>query len=39
MEAATYGYHIEVEVFGTKGCLRMNTTHNNDRIISMRSLK
>ena len=32
---STHGYHIEVEVFGTKGCLRMSTIHNNDRIISM----
>ena len=32
---STYGYHIEVEVFGTKGCLRMSTVHSNDKIITM----
>lgn len=32
---STYGYHVEYEVFGTKGCLRMGTTPNRDRVVSM----
>jgi len=32
---STYGYHVEVEVFGTKGSLRMGTTPNRDRVVSM----
>ncbi|MBR0600458.1 Gfo/Idh/MocA family oxidoreductase [Sinanaerobacter chloroacetimidivorans] len=32
---STYGYHVEVEVFGTEGCLRMGTTPNKDRVVSM----
>lgn len=32
---STYGYHAEVEVFGTKGCLRMGSTPSKDRVISM----
>lgn len=31
---STYGYHVEVEVFGTEGCLRMGTMPNKDRIVS-----
>ena len=32
---STYGYHVEVEVFGTEGCLRMGTTPNKDRVVSL----
>lgn len=32
---STYGYHAEIEVFGTKGSLRMGTTPSKDRVISM----
>ena len=32
---STYGYHVEVEVFGTEGSLRMGTTPNKDRVVSM----
>ncbi len=32
---STYGYHVEYEVFGTKGSLRMGTTPNKDRVVSM----
>ena len=32
---STYGYHVEYEVFGTKGALRMGTTPNRDRVVSM----
>ena len=32
---ATYGYHVEVEVFGTEGSLRMGTTPNKDRVVYM----
>lgn len=32
---STYGYHVEYEVFGTKGSLRMGTTPNRDRVVSM----
>lgn len=31
----TYGYHVEIEVYGTEGCLRMGTTPNRDRVISL----
>ena len=30
-----YGYHVETEVFGTEGCLRVCVTPNNDRLLSM----
>lgn len=32
---ATYGYHVEYEVFGTEGSLRLGTTPNKDRVVSM----
>ncbi|HWQ80220.1 MAG TPA: Gfo/Idh/MocA family oxidoreductase [Anaerovoracaceae bacterium] len=32
---STYGYHVEIEVFGTEGSLRMGTTPNKDRVVSM----
>jgi len=32
---STYGYHVEVEVFGTEGCLRMGTLPNKDRVLSL----
>lgn len=32
---STYGYHVEIEVFGTKGSLRMGTTPNKDRVVQM----
>lgn len=32
---STYGYHVEVEVFGTEGSLRMGTTPNKDRVVSL----
>lgn len=28
----TYGYHVETEVFGTEGCIRVCTTPTNDRV-------
>ncbi len=31
----TYGYHVEVEVFGTEGSVRMGITPNKDRVVSM----
>jgi len=31
---STYGYHVEVEVFGTEGSLRMGMTPNKDRLVS-----
>lgn len=31
---ASYGYHVEYEVFGTEGSLRMGTTPNRDRVVS-----
>jgi myo-inositol 2-dehydrogenase/D-chiro-inositol 1-dehydrogenase len=34
---STYGYHSEIEVFGTKGALRMGATPNRDRLVSMDS--
>jgi len=34
---STYGYHVEIEVFGTKGSLRMGTTPNKDRVVQMNS--
>ncbi len=38
MEASrnsTYGFHVEVEVFGTEGSLRMGTLPNKDRLLSL----
>jgi len=32
---ATYGYHVEVEVFGTEGSVRMGTTPNKDRVVAL----
>ncbi len=32
---SAYGYHVEVEVFGTEGSVRMGTTPNRDRVVSM----
>ncbi len=32
---STYGYHVEIEVFGTDGCLRMGSLPNKDRVISL----
>jgi len=31
----TYGYHVEIEVYGTEGSVRMGTLPNKDRIISL----
>ena len=31
----TYGYHVEVEVFGTEGSVRMGTTPNKDRVVAL----
>ncbi len=31
----TYGYHVEVEVFGTEGSVRMGTTPNKDRLVAL----
>jgi myo-inositol 2-dehydrogenase/D-chiro-inositol 1-dehydrogenase len=30
-----YGYHPEVEIYGTKGCLRMGQTPDKNRVLSM----
>lgn len=30
-----YGYHVETEVFGTEGCLRVCVTPTNDRLLCM----
>jgi myo-inositol 2-dehydrogenase / D-chiro-inositol 1-dehydrogenase len=32
---SSYGYHVEVEVFGTEGSVRMGTTPNKDRMVSL----
>lgn len=32
---STYGYHVEIEVYGTDGCLRMGFVPNRDRLISL----
>lgn len=32
---STYGYHVETEVFGTDGCIRVGTTPNKDRVVYM----
>lgn len=32
---STYGYHVEVEVFGTEGSVRMGTTPNKDRVVAL----
>jgi len=29
----TYGYHVETEVFGTEGCIRVCTTPTKDRVV------
>jgi len=31
----TYGYHVEIEVFGTEGSVRMGTTPNQNRVVAM----
>lgn len=31
---STHGYHVEVEVFGTEGSVRMGTVPNRDRVVS-----
>lgn len=31
----TYGYHVEIEVYGTEGSVRMGTLPNKDRIVSL----
>lgn len=31
----SYGYHVETEVFGTDGCLRVCVTPTNDRLLCM----
>ncbi len=31
----SYGYHVETEVFGTEGCLRVCVTPTNDRLLCM----
>lgn len=31
---SAYGYHVEIEVFGTEGALRMGVVPNRDRVIS-----
>ena len=28
-----YGYHVETEIFGTEGCLRMGVNPNRDRVL------
>jgi len=30
-----YGYHVETEVFGTEGCIRVCVTPTNDRVLYM----
>ncbi|CCQ97625.1 Oxidoreductase domain protein [[Clostridium] ultunense Esp] len=31
----TYGYHVEIEVYGTEGSVRMGTLPNKDRLVSL----
>jgi myo-inositol 2-dehydrogenase/D-chiro-inositol 1-dehydrogenase len=31
---SSYGYHVEIEIFGTKGALRMGIVPNRDRVVS-----
>ncbi len=33
----TYGYHVETEVFGTEGSIRVGVTPTNDRVVYMNS--
>ncbi|MDL2236201.1 Gfo/Idh/MocA family oxidoreductase, partial [Christensenellaceae bacterium OttesenSCG-928-L17] len=30
---STYGYHVETEIFGTEGCIRICVTPTNDRVL------
>ncbi len=31
----SYGYHVEIEVYGTEGSVRMGTTPNKDRVVAL----
>ncbi|MBZ2175875.1 Gfo/Idh/MocA family oxidoreductase [Schnuerera sp. xch1] len=32
--SCTYGYHVEIEIYGTEGSLRMGTLPNKDKVVS-----
>ena len=34
---STYGYHVETEVFGSEGCIRIGTNPARDRVVYMSS--